>query len=397
MCNQTKEQQVISDILRSLSPSDESLHSFLLRNLWNFNSQAKPNEIICDDGKFYKYPTVQKEYQHVYSRHQDHILLEMIEIEKTVNGRNNLLFSCPNYSYREIKAVFFNEKRKRTNETIKIRYCLRCIKESILTNGYGYLKYHWNFSDKCLVHGVNLKVINSNSRKESITSLKLVFSGMDSKIYSELTIKDKVLDERKCRVDWIDTNKFYFPIKAASCLKSELAMWFYKNESKINREDIRLFVLRAGFIYILNQDDMVEMKYKENLMGALILCTELIPSLINEFYSEHVEYIGLHLGPRQQGEIKEVFSKRKRVNCATCKDDFCVMKSHPETFHVDPIKLDVNYLKDTSYTLKRILRQGRNIKQSCQYPWGYLDVIPEYDDENIKFQIIEYNLDNKLL
>ncbi|MGO1298854.1 MAG: hypothetical protein ACTMIA_16390, partial [Vibrio sp.] len=144
----------LAGALRERAPHDESLHSTLLRALWAYDPNAKPIGIIGNSGGWVNNPFIQKDYEHIFYRYPDHVLLEIIDMELSVNGKGNLLFDNPTNYTSQIKPTFFSGRRARMRATsnLDIRYCQYCIEEGIKKVGYGYFRYFWSASDKCLIH-----------------------------------------------------------------------------------------------------------------------------------------------------------------------------------------------------------------------------------------------------
>lgn len=55
-------------------------------------------------------PFVQKQYQFLFYRYPDHVLLETIDTSLSVNGNHNCLFDNPAYYTYRVESTFFNLK-----------------------------------------------------------------------------------------------------------------------------------------------------------------------------------------------------------------------------------------------------------------------------------------------
>lgn len=102
-----------------------------------------------------------------------------------------------------------------------------------------------------------------------------------------------------------------------------------------------------------------------------MLCAEFEPELLNSFMKNQVSLIGLELGPRKQGVIREVFAKHSMRDCSSCDENNCIMKTHKDIFNVDATQWNLKALFEHSYTLARVSMQGRPIKKVWIIFGGY--------------------------
>ncbi|CZF87038.1 hypothetical protein [Grimontia marina] len=289
----------VSDGLRSYTGLDESIHSFLLRTQLSHDSNAKPRGVITPQGKWANFPFVNKELSHLFRRFADHQLLEAIDVSKSIDGRYNTLFDSPDFYVDRIKSTFFHDRKSLglENNTANIRYCLDCVSEGIEQIGYGYFRHFWSVSNICLIHGRPLKQLPNLGFNKALKAVKAILRGKNVK--SAITLPDSYgPTERHRGAVWYQTGKYFFPIKAASCLKYSFASWIERNLTQFRNEDLISSARHASFHYLLNTDQVKELDVREALACIHLLCTSLEPDLLREFYNSNVDYIGLELGPK---------------------------------------------------------------------------------------------------
>ncbi|HCM0782740.1 TPA: hypothetical protein ACGUON_002653 [Vibrio vulnificus] len=100
----------LAELLRKQVPNDESIHSTLLRTLLAYDPNIKPIGVIGISGLWMDAPFVQKQYQFLFYRYPDHVLLETIDTSLSVNGNHNCLFDNPAYYNYRVESTFFNLK-----------------------------------------------------------------------------------------------------------------------------------------------------------------------------------------------------------------------------------------------------------------------------------------------
>ncbi|MDE1242592.1 hypothetical protein [Vibrio aestuarianus] len=385
----------VAELLRKQVPNDESTHSTLLRKLLAYDPNIKPIGVISNSGLWMDAPFVQKEYQHLFYRYPDHVLLEIVDMGLSVNGEDNSLFDNPAYYTYRIKSTFFSERstRQRGRASKGVRYCLSCIKESIDTVGYGYFRHFWERSPVCLIHGQPLKILPELGFAKTLKAVKRLLNGKDYKQASDLEVRPKTQRSHTVKLRWNETGRYLFPVKfAPGCLMSVFAEWIHDNYSNFENEKLSSFAQKVTFQYF-NYFYLYEFDYRREFASILLLCADLEPEMINSFLKKHVSLVGLELGPRKQGVIREVFAKRSGTDCSTCPEKACALKTHKGTFTVDAGTMTFNELLKNSYTLARVSMQGRPIRATTDSILGAIDVYPEVSErtllEKIEFQISE--------
>ena len=380
----------LAELLRKQVPHDESIHSTLLRTLLAYDPNIKPTGVIDNSGCWTGNPYVQKQYQFLFYRNPDHVLLETIDTGVSVDGEYNCLFDNPAYYTYRIDSTFFGGRRARAPSS-KIRYCLPCIEESIDSVGYGYFRHFWNRSDLCLIHGQTLKVLPELGFAKTLKAVKLLFNAKDSGQAISLAKMPKVAAKYPSKRTWDKTGRYVFPIKfAPGCLMSAFAHWVNSNFSKFKNITLQDFARRVTGQY-LKRYHLYTFDYRREFAGIFMLCAEYEPELLHSFMVNEVSLIGLELGPRKQGVLREIFAKHSTINCSTCKEKSCIMKAHQGTFSVDINGLTLKNLFESSYTLTRICMQDRPIKISNNSIWGAIDVSPEITNSKAS-EAIEFTL-----
>ncbi|MDG3034102.1 hypothetical protein P7245_21985, partial [Vibrio parahaemolyticus] len=192
---------------------------------------------------------------------------------------------------------------------------------------------------------------------------------------------------------WNEMGKYLFPIKfAPGCLMPVFAKWVYNHYSKFEDTKLRGFAQKVTSQY-QGYYDLYEFDYRRDFASIFLLCAEFEPELLHSFMINEVSLIGLELGPRKQGVLREIFAKHSVSDCGTCKEKSCIMKTHQGTFSVDATELNLKRLFENSYTLARISMQGRPIRTSKDSIWGAIDVSPDVIDkkflEKVEFQLNE--------
>lgn len=374
-------------LLRDQCPHDESLHSTLLRMLWAYDPHAKPIGVIGSSGNWIDRPFIQKEYEHIFYNYPDHVLLEIIDVDLSVNGKGNQIFDSPVSYTSEIKPTFFSGRRTRGRapSNLDIRYCRFCIEEGIKKVGYGYFRHFWSFSDKCLIHGQTLEKLPDLHFNKSLKAIKKLLRGEELKHSLTVTgahftpTRSRTLTRRQ---SWAALNKYFFPIKLApGCLMSEFVYWIGENCSEFQNPDLKKLAWETFFNYFLLHREIHRFIFREDLAIVFMMCSSFEPEKLDKFFADNVTLIWLDLGPRKQGRLKEVFGKNKAISCVTCNKLSCHLHGTKEFSVVDPQKLSLQYLCENSYTLSRIVMQNRPIVSFGDSVWSVLDVMPDHPEK----------------
>ncbi|MCR9708944.1 hypothetical protein BC354_15805 [Vibrio cholerae] len=385
----------LAKLLREQVPNDESIHSTLLRTLLAYDPNIKPIGVIGNSGMLVDAPFVQKGYEHLFYRYPDHVLLEMIDMSLSVDGKDNCLFDNPAYYTYRIQSTFFSGRRtrERASSSRRVRYCLDCIKESIDSVGYGYFRHFWYRSNVCLIHGHPLKEVPDWGFSKTLKAVKRLLNAKDCK--QAIVLKENIREAGGYHRErsWNEMGKYLFPIKfAPGCLMPVFAKWVYNHYSKFEDTKLRGFAQKVTSQY-QGYYDLYEFDYRRDFASIFLLCAEFEPELLHSFMINEVSLIGLELGPRKQGVLREIFAKHSVSDCGTCKEKSCIMKTHQGTFSVDATELNLKRLFENSYTLARISMQGRPIRTSKDSIWGAIDVSPDVIDkkflEKVEFQLNE--------
>lgn len=385
----------LARLLREQVPNDESIHSTLLRTLLAYDPNIKPIGVIGDSGFWMDAPFIQKGYEHLFYRYPDHVLLETIDMNLSVDGKDNCLFDNPAYYTYRIESTFFSGRRsrERAKSSKRVRYCLSCIKEGIDSVGYGYFRHFWDRSNVCLIHGQPLKELPELGFSKTLKAVKRLFSGKDCKQAIVLDTKIRKINNYHLEPSWNEIGQYLFPIKfSPGCLMPAFAKWVHNNYSNFENTTLRDFAQKVtgqyhGYYYLYEFD------YRRDFAGIFMMCAEYEPELLNSFMVNEVSLIGLELGPRKQGVLREIFAKHSVIDCSSCTEKSCIMKTHKGIFSVDATELNLKKLFENSYTLARISMQGRPIRTSRDSIWGAIDLSPVVTDkkslEKVEFQLNE--------
>jgi len=405
----------LAKLLRAQAPHDESIHSILIRTLLAYDPNVKPIGVISNSGFWKNAPFVHKGYEHLFYRYPDHVLLEMIDGTLSVDGKDNSLFDNPAYYTYRIESTFFNGRRARSRikssmSSKPVRYCLSCIEESIDSVGYGYFRHFWDCSNICLIHGQPLKELPEFGFSKTLKAVKRLLNARDCEHSTTLKIQPKKVNNSYRKPSWDETGRYLFPIKfAPGCLMPVFAQWVHSSYPQFENITLRDFAQKVTKQYLIldrvydryafKRDEFFEryelynFNYRKEFAGIFLLCAEFEPELLNSFMKNQVSLIGLELGPRKQGVIREVFAKHSMRDCSSCDENNCIMKTHKDIFNVDATQWNLKALFEHSYTLARVSMQGRPIKKSMDYIWGAIDVAPEITDrkalKKVEFQLSE--------
>lgn len=153
---------------------DESVQSWIFRTLV-VNGESNFASLIGVNGMWHKRPIAPS--RATLNQIKDLELLRFFR-QSGIGIKKAGLFDNPTKYTLEIHTskhldLVTNQRKGH----ISIAYCASCIRESIKTKGFGYLKSEWLYGENCTVHGVDLKILNSDTRDSSEFLLKQILRG----------------------------------------------------------------------------------------------------------------------------------------------------------------------------------------------------------------------------
>ncbi|KFI11380.1 hypothetical protein IX95_15000 [Vibrio sp. B183] len=259
-------------LLRDQAPHDGSLHSTLLRSLWAYDPSAKPIGIIGNSGCWINSPFIHKEYEHIFYRYPDHVLLEIIDVELSVNGQGNLLFDNPVNYTSQIKRTFFSGRkaRMRAISNLDIRYCQFCIEEGIKKVGYGYFRHFWSASEQCLIHNQPLERLPELGFSKSLKIVKKLLKGKGFKYPIKAKGVQSTSTSSRIHDTWDTRGQYFFPIKfAPGCLMKDFAEWIWKNCHGFKDRQLKSFAEKVSSQYLNKFREMYEFDYRRDLLVCI--------------------------------------------------------------------------------------------------------------------------------
>ncbi|WP_394242847.1 TniQ family protein [Vibrio astriarenae] len=376
----------LAKMLRSYVPYDESLHSTLIRTLLAYDPNIKPIGVIGASGYWVDTPFVTVAQEHIFSRNPDNLLLEMIDMSKSIDGKDNLLFDNPVSYAHIVNATFFSGRTSRAKgkASKKINYCPLCIEEGIREVGYGYFRHFWTFSSVCMIHNKPLHQLPELSFSQSVKAVKQLLRGKSFKGAKVLphTHGDD-FEQQTHDNTWSGDSKYLFPIKfAVGCLMHTFAKWVFGNSETFRDDELRKFAMKVSKRFLFNRDDFHEFEFRKSLAAIYLMCSSLEADKLDAFFSEHVELYRLKLGPRVQGRLREVAAKHKGRDCNSCNEHRCYFKEYQEDTlqRLEHNDISLEYLFENSYTLERIAMQKRPIGRISQSAWAPINVYPQLEE-----------------
>lgn len=247
-------------------------------------------------------------------------------------------------------------------------------------------------SNSCLIHDHPLKELPELGFRNTLKNVKNILRGKEVELAVALLQVSHKSEEFKLNYTYNPMEEFFFPIKVASCLKITFAAWISNNFTKFRDPDLRSSAWALIQNYLFHNSEIKELSHREHIAALYLLCASLEPELLTDFYSGYVDFIGLELGLRRQGILREVYSKRRDANCDTCAFKFCVMKKLKTTFSICSSELNFKYLLQNSYMLARIAMQGRPIERLGNDAWSPLNLMPSSLSKDKKGEEIEFQL-----
>ncbi|MBW3166473.1 hypothetical protein [Ferrimonas balearica] len=351
-------------------PYDESLHGFLLRLQQLHYPDLNPIGVISQSGGWVENPFAHKKFEHLFMGFPDHELLEIIDMTRMIGRENNNLFDDPTLYTNRISTTFLSGRNPSKVRKTKgnINYCPHCIRDGIEKHGYGYFRHFWEGHKFCLIHKSPLKELPVLGMKRAMGLVRLVLKGEDPG--ETIDIPDGHEEYIRC-LDYPKRN-FVLPIKAAPCLTKPFANWVIKGCydfdaeicDKYDLSDVRELCIRA------TKNISLSHKSKILLSKIYLVLSRCESTLMEEFYSEEVDFVLIKIGPRKQGVLREVVSKAKGKCCNQCMKYECFIKRIGSYYSLAKEAVTFNFVSENSYYMKRLYMQGLRVDNTSSYPWS---------------------------
>jgi len=365
------------------NPIDESLHSFLLRKQFILSEKFNPVGVISKLGGWTNYPFVHKEAEHIFSKYDDHFLLEILDENKIIDGFGNQLFNSPIAYASRIKSTFFpNRKSTGIKKTLSnIKFCNVCVQEAIKEHGFAYLKISWLKNDFCEKHNEPLKVLPYSNYKAGVKSIVDILKGKVPKIAVNTCIHRSYSKELSANDI---TKSFFQPVKATYCLALEFAAWLLNNANELSDDFYQLVasdLLEENCLMFLNDNitlyygqrnisEYESLKFFEKI-SLILKATD--NQLICRFVNEYISLVKIQLGPRKQGVLTEIVSVANKRKCDNCKwKGRCAVSDDAEELLTQDVNIE--YLFANSHSLVRLATQDLLIAFTGDDVWSPIKI-----------------------
>lgn len=283
--------------------SNESLYSLIFRTHIVYGILDFSN-IIRANGALEPLPKILKGTLHLYEPIDDFLFLNLL---RDLGFAKELKFAFSNpFHYRnDLNYLFGFSKRVRTNlaGTHEVRYCLECVKDSIIEFGYGILKSEWYKNRYCFKHEKCLNYFVPKGRKKTVDSLKCVLRGEHPEYSLEISSEYQNIN-------------FFSPYAAAQveyilpCLVNELKRFILYNIELIKNDILGRKYNISHVFYPKVMDFIINQLKKHNFSFRL-------------FWDENAILESIPGGVVDKNSIYVEAFKMKSADCQNCKDYHC--------------------------------------------------------------------------
>lgn len=299
---------------------NESLYSFILRGLI-ISGNTKFDSVIGINGLWLEKPHVPRESQYLFCQLDDSQLFEISKKSGLAN-ENRFMFGNPSSFIHSLKYIYAQKNTipRKVKGSIEIKFCIYCIKESIILNGCGYFKADWLFSDDCSKHNRSLQAIHFASYCGVKSEILKIFSGecnaqsfTNSKTKQFTRIKRKRDDNKdSCRIKLNNHWIYIMP-----CLKNDMSRWLAINTDNLYESitSMRDFLIRDTICsstekYVHMDDD----KWYMHLYHLIKYEEPFFKDYIDNNFKSSSYYFGMN----RQNSFCETLYKLTGSDCSKC-------------------------------------------------------------------------------
>lgn len=178
----------------------EALQSWVYRCLL-VNGITDFSSVINSNGNWRLGPYFPVKHTNLFTFPPDSDLLNLF-LESSIGLKSMRIDSLWNYATEIKKYLTSGSEYMQPGGSVAIYYCTLCIRESIISHGFGYIKSAWIYGDHCEIHNFNLVSLQSKSREDALLLLSSVLSGKAD------TKKSVIRKYRLPPMNFIENNNF---------------------------------------------------------------------------------------------------------------------------------------------------------------------------------------------
>ncbi|MFZ3422733.1 hypothetical protein [Vibrio harveyi] len=304
--------------------SDESVHSWILRNLIVSGSLSF-SSVIGKNGQWIAEPQFTRQC-HIELDEFDDVDLLIFLRKSGIAIKTAGEFDNPIDHLLCVDRIF---KHHTYGNSVKgrlfIRYCPLCIKVSIEDFGFAYFKSAWLYSVRCNHHNINLIQIKAVTYNEALDSLNSIMSARPLEI-NRIESPTQYMTLKKSY-----NKEGYFHIMP--CLLDDFYWW----ASRIRKDDYLEF---SHTIFYKNNGVRKELS-NERVQYFFEKYREDLPSQFFDFLLDRVEIKNFRFGISQPYSLSERILKSERHNCSKCMflSEDCILDSIIQTFYLGESKV----------------------------------------------------------
>ena len=287
--------------------NDELLQSWIFR-IQQKHGIFRVDNVIGNKGHWLSFPKLPKNFEHLYEPFDERALLSEIAFIGGLINANNMFFS-PEYNHIYLKQLIGLSGKASASSpfTQPVRYCRLCIEESITSNGFGYFKKNWYFSNYCGIHESYLYRCSSLKRANTFDALQEILAGIprsDDECSS---------DERVSQYSGVQRLVENF---IAPCLLDAFAFFLIRN--KQSSDDL----LRISSIH-------TQMSKKRNKLvhDVFFEILDKVPDVWQLFLENESDTVDLPSGVIEPSEYLTKTHKLKGRKCNDCDIISCISRS----------------------------------------------------------------------
>lgn len=278
---------------------DESVHSWVLRNL-KVSGCLNLHSVIGTNGLWQASPHLSKCAGIDVVDFDDSELLAWLKKSNVAVKRAGIFDNPLDYIDSVYRVFSSHDLNKGTRGSIPIRFCNKCVQNSIQYRGFAYFKFEWLYGDHCTTHDVSLMQLKASRYQEAMQSLDLVISGhLDSLESFELAagVLSKPAEESDYHI--------------MPCLIFDFYRWasFIRDDGYLDDSHWEFYY--QNLIRKPISDDKIHYYFSASY-------PERFPKQFGEFLSERLEVKEHRFGISQPLSLKETLWKSNRHNCSKC-------------------------------------------------------------------------------
>ncbi|MEZ8796792.1 hypothetical protein OAA_02320 [Vibrio cyclitrophicus 1F175] len=298
---------------------EECVLSYILRINMVLGPGRMPN-VFNEKGKWSEYLMLPERYQGIFINNFDSQVFNLLLDSGFIEYQADILKSPTSYTI--FMGAFLKGQKVKRSSSPQVKYCSKCIVDSIKKNGFAYFKADWASwmsGDNCRLHKEAFHVIKAGNRKDTIKAVELVMIGKRSKFCKslrDLPYYREVSDD----LYYSKASMLNEP-HLAPCLVNKLKMWLLYENHIFPDSIVEALGSASHDSLVRSMESHIFRDYM--FKKAYYALHDSSYLKFHEFWQRCSKLHTFYCGVIEKQGLNETVFKAQGANCSKCHDVDC--------------------------------------------------------------------------